>query len=475
MKIREDDYMKKHIAWFFILLLVAAVSGCDMGQTAKPDAAEGTVTGPITGGTKGGPFTATQVNLDEYGYIEEEFFLEGEATAYEAAGELGIDGVWNAVPAEKAPYKTRLLVRRPTNPEAFNGTVVVEWLNVTGGLDADIGFIYAWAELLRGGYGYVGVSVQQIGVSGANGPLSLATPLTKWDPERYGSLHHPGDLFCYDIFTQAGFAISHPGEIDPMQGLDVEHVIAHGQSQSAMRMITYVNAVHPLSNVFDGFFIQSRAGWGASIGSEGDPLLGNGKPVRVREDIDARVLQFFTETELFLALGPSFAARQPDNEHLRTWEVAGAAHVDQYVLGNAGNINNGQAHVVVKAGIRAMHNWLTEGKAPPKGEPIAVNERQNAIARDGHGNALGGIRTPAVDAPVAALSGTGQGLIGALIGLAGSTVPFPSSTLHELYPTHQDYVDKVTESAHAAREAGFMLPEEEAEIIAEAMAAPIPE
>ncbi len=502
--------MKKQFFWLIILMLAVVASGCDLWPPDRPDedpdsVTEGIVTGPITSGSKGGPFTSAQIDLNQYGYVEEEFFLKGEATAYEPEGELGIDGAWSVAPVEKAPYKTRLLVRRPADPKAFNGTVFVEWLNVTGGIDAEVGFIYAWDELLRGGYAYVGVSVQMAGISGANPAARLRTngpmPLTKWDPERYGSLHHPGDLYCYDIFTQAGRAISRPGEVDPMQGLNVERLIAYGQSQSAMRMITYVNALHPLANVFDGFFIQSRAGWGAAIGTEGDPLRGNGNPVRVRADIDARVLQFCTESELFLPIGPFFAARQPDNDHLRTWEVAGTAHMDQFLLGNiddeteggglpgcgmsetlpgcdgGGEINSGPTHIVVKAGIRAMHLWLKEGKAPSIGEPLAANTEHSAIMRDEYGNGMGGIRTPAVDAPIATLNGenTARGeMMATLSMMSGKTIPFTGSQLLELYPTHQYYVDKVTASARAAREAGFILPEEEAVLIAEAMAAPIP-
>ncbi len=504
--------MKKQMVWFVIL--IAVIVGCDQWPPERPgDApgptADGKVTGPVTGGTKGGPFTSAQVDLQPYDYVEEEFFLEGQATAYEPEGELGLDGKWNIVPTKKAPYKTRLLVRRPTDSNRFNGTVIVEWLNVTGGIDADVGFIYSWAELLRGGYGYVGVSVQKAGVTGADDRAAARrsgdgpAPLTIWDPERYSSLHHPGDLYCYDIYSQAGAAIAHPDEVDPMQGLKVERLIAYGQSQSAMRMITYVDAVHPLADVFDGFFIQSRAGWGAAVGSESDPMRGNGKPVRVRDDIDAYVLQFLTESEIFLPLGPAFAARQPDNDHLRTWEVAGTAHMDQFLMSNVGDasqegglpgcgtggllpgcgrsggsINSGPSHIVVKAGIRAMHLWLKEGTAPSKGEPLAVNTEQNGIARDSYGNALGGIRTPAVDVPIATLNGKNktQGeLMTTLSMMAGKTIPFTSSQLIELYPSHQDYVDKVTASARAAREAGFILPEEEEALIAEAMRAPIPQ
>lgn len=498
--------MQKQMRWCVVLMFVVLSIGCDPRSPDRPgdkpnQTFGGVVTGPITGGSKGGPAMAAEFDLEPHGYVEEEFFLEGNATAYTAQGKLGLDGLWGAVPTEKAPYKTRLLVRRPADPNRFNGTVVVEWLNVTGGVDVDPCFAYAWEELLRGGYGYVGVSLQEAGVNGANGaaiPLETeegALPLTQWDSERYSSLHHPGDRFGYDILTQAGNAISRSGKIFPAQGPKVERLIAYGQSQSAMRLITYVNAIQPLANVFDGFFIQSRAQWGAPVGDESGPLVGNGKPVHVRENIDARVLQFVTESELFIPMGPFFNARQPDNDHLRTWEVAGTAHVDQHVfddeqllpgcglvdmlanVGGDGEKNNGPAHIVVKAGIRAMHLWLQDGKAPAHGDPLAVNARKNAIARDAYGNALGGVRTPAVDAPIATLNGTAMDnprLIDILAVMGGKTIPFTSSQLQELYPTHQDYVDKVTAAAGTARKAGFILPEEEAGIIAEAIDAPIP-
>ena len=45
----------------------------------------------------------------------------------------GADGA--VAPAELADYRTRILVYRPADAARFNGTVVVEWLNVSGGLD----------------------------------------------------------------------------------------------------------------------------------------------------------------------------------------------------------------------------------------------------------------------------------------------------------------------------------------------------
>src|SRR5215207_2828535 len=94
-------------------------------------AATPSLTGPITGGARGRPFGGPLLDLGRYGYREEEYFLEGTATRYRPAPgtELGRDGHWQVEPAGTAPYKTRLLVYRPNDPAAFNGTVIVTWNN----------------------------------------------------------------------------------------------------------------------------------------------------------------------------------------------------------------------------------------------------------------------------------------------------------------------------------------------------------
>ncbi|MBP8297691.1 MAG: hypothetical protein KAX84_16380, partial [Burkholderiales bacterium] len=107
---------------------------------ASPAVGQATVTGPVTGGNHGFPGTATPVQLDAYGYVEQEFFLSGVATSYGAVGNWGSDGQWSIAPTSTAPYTTRILVRRPLDPKHFNGTVLVEWLNVSGNVDVDPDF-----------------------------------------------------------------------------------------------------------------------------------------------------------------------------------------------------------------------------------------------------------------------------------------------------------------------------------------------
>jgi len=70
------------------------------------------------------------------GFTEKEYFLDGTATSYRRVGTWGEDGAWGAEPDTAADYTTRVLVRAPADPSRFNGTVVVEWLNVSAGFES---------------------------------------------------------------------------------------------------------------------------------------------------------------------------------------------------------------------------------------------------------------------------------------------------------------------------------------------------
>lgn len=72
------------------------------------------------------------------------------------------------------------------------------------------------------------------------------------NPERYGSLNHPGDSFSYDFFSQAAQALIGPANIEMLPGLSPKRLIAVGDSQSAYRLVTYVNGVDPFVQLFDG-------------------------------------------------------------------------------------------------------------------------------------------------------------------------------------------------------------------------------
>jgi hypothetical protein len=379
-------------------------------------------------------------------------------------------------PASVAPYRTRLVVRRPADPTRFNGAVVVEWLNVTV-VEASPDWTYTHRAIVDAGAAWVGVSVQALGVVGGTSLLSAepgdspAAPsggLRGNDPVRYGTLEHPGDAYAYDIYSQIGAALR-TGPVLP----GVRHVIAAGESQSASYLTTYVNAIQPVANVFDGFFVHSRGSGAARL--EGGTGMQASPGVHVRTDLDAPVMVFETETDV----GPLLDygnARQPDTDLLRVWEVAGTAHADAYLLGGpfpgcTTAVNDGPQHYVATAAVGALLAWVSEGRAPAHGEPIATDPADpTSIQRDERGLARGGIRTPSVDVPVATLTGDSPPDAPVLCRLFGGSTPFDQATLVALYGTTDGYVAAFDAALDQAIAAGFVRAADREEYAAEARA-----
>jgi hypothetical protein len=115
---------------------------------------------------------------------------------------------------------------------------------------------------------------------------------------------------------------------------------------------------------------------------------------------------------------------------------------------------------------------VVDGEPAPVSEPI--EDTQGVIARDELGIALGGVRSPPVDAPTVVLSGDPVPNASVICSLFGSMRDIPPAQLEELYPTHDDYVAAVTNSADAAVAGGFLRAAEADAYIAEAEQASVP-
>ena len=472
-------------------------------MSAASDVAE--LSGPLTEGRLIEPVCPLPVDLAGHGYVEEEFVAAGTARAYRANGPLGLDGAWTVSVADTAPFRTRIVVRRPKGGRRFNGTVVVEWLNVSGGVEAAPDWAYLHDEVLRSSHVYVAVSTQAFGVHGGRGLIE--TPgvvshggLVAAQPARYGALCHPGDRFAFDIFSQVGRALRWGPNRVVLGGHDPRCILAVGQSQSAFFLTTYVDAVHHGAEVYDGFLVHSRGGGAASLegvprrdvtavpsmtepATASAPSEDQAVPVglRIRSDTAVPVLVFETETDL----GPrlDFApARQPDTDRVRTWEVAGTAHADAYLVGSFARalgcpfaVNDGPHHEVVLAALRALERWVTDGTPPPSAPPLRLASLSPpSLARDQFGNAIGGVRTPAVDVPVAALSGEAPVGASVLCSLFGSTTAFGPATLRRLYGSRRTYLGVYVKALDHAVAAGFLLEDDRPGLLARAERTPLP-
>lgn len=432
------------------ILLAAAVAVTLTGGTAGAASESGAaapegvpaVHGPLPGTAPGDPsapdvadthpWMSTVTDLAAAGYVEEEFYLSGEADGYRPSGERVATGV---------PYTTRIIVRRPVDQRRFNGTVLTEWQNVTAGHDLDA--LWSPEQIIREGYAWVGVSAQRVGVDQLRG----------WSPARYGTLDVTGggrftaDELSYDVFAQAGMALTARTGAAPLGPLQPSTVLAVGASQSAARMTDYYDRILPGTEpVFDGYaFIVGTA------------------PSRKG---DEPVFHVLSETDV------RSPARRPDDDRYRRWEVAGTAHsgwhgqeyrrpVLERDLGAAPEyeclrppFSRAPLHHVIAAAYGHLVRWAGDGVGPPSAPPLRFAP-DGTKARDRLGLALGGIRLSQVEAPTALNTGDNAGET--FCFLFGTHVPFERDVLRELYRTHGGYVSAVRRADTRNVRSGYLL------------------
>lgn len=467
---------------FVVVVMSISAWSTSAGSTVRRSVltASATVVGPVTTGHIIEPLSALSSDLAAHGYEENEFFVSGTSVAFKAKSAPS-DGRWRVAPTTSASYETRVIVRRPVSPKKFNGTVVVEWMNVSGGESAPE-WDYLNPMLMRDGYAYVGVSAQSLGVEGGAAVIGTGQPnngLVHDEPSRYGVLHHPGDQYALDMFAQVGRAVrtaSNPSLLGP---LHPRHVVAVGESQSAFYLTSFADAVQPLTHAFDGIFIHSRGGGGVGIGSA-SVKTGLKGGVHIRTDLAVPVFMFETQTDL-TTLGYA-SAQQPNTARIRTWEVAGTSHADAYLVGgNAGilgctqPINNGPQHFVAQAAFVAFDKWVVHHTPPPSPPRFRLASKHPVTyVLDKYGNVVGGVRTPAVDVPLTTLSGQAPAGSTVLCSLFGSSTPLSPATLRSRYGTTANYFAQYRKSLdHAIRE-GFILPADRTALLSQARQVVIP-
>lgn len=433
----------------------------------------GQLIGPLPGG-QGRVFSSPVQDLAARGYTVAEFLLDGTALSPQPAGGVvpGLDGHWDVEWAEPAAYRTRLYVVRPVDPAVFSGVVVVNWQNVTAGVDLGM----PPAEIYRAGHAWVGVTAQRVAITGqaARPGYPATSGLPAWDPDRYGSLHHPGDAWSYDIFT-AAVRLFAPGQgpVGPLGGLTPRILIASGASQSAMRLGSYLNMAQPRERLVDGFLLTVH--WGICPRPPDQTLaesmvpLGDGTCAgtsRIRDDNGVPVLVLCSESEA----RHNLPARQPASDTYRFWEMAGTAHVagDLQALPLGAGLGSRPTpppdltpnrvgwSFMVGAALRHLVAWVGDRVPPPTFAPIDIAAGEPArIRRDEWGNATGGVRLPEIEAATACHRGSNRGHPAG--PLLGETVPFTREQLLTRYPGRAEYLSTWDGAVDALVAAGLDL------------------
>jgi hypothetical protein len=444
-----------------------------------------TVSGPIPSAVGSGgidhAFFASDLDLAARGFVEEEFIYRGRANVYDATVAPGIGARPEPSPTANVvstghPYTTRMVVRRPASPAAFNGTVVVEWLNATSQYDVEALWFRTHEFLMRDGYAWVGITAQ-------SGPVTHPTlGLKAFNPVRYGELDltdggtlTSGDPLSFDVYAQGVQALRSTSVLGGLR-TRVRTVVAAGVSQSAGRLSVFTNAIQPRGRaVADAVLLY--------VGGE-----------RIRTDVELPVFKVLSETEF--AAPPSSSANeisslQPDTHRMRTWAVTGTSHSDwasfavRYALlqrdqptaplrDNCARPSRSRIpdRYTLSAAIHHLATWARHGTAPPTAPAIALDADGLSVQRDARGNALGGLRLAPLAVPVAVDTGVNENPPGGtgLCFLNGTHIPFDRTTRRALYPDRQTYLRLFAHAVARNVDDGYVLPTDAREMLRDAPA-----
>ena len=470
------------VAMSFFAALMVALVGTPSASALNGGVPTPTVTGPIEATPDSYPFLATDIDLDRYGYVEEEFFVEGDAFRYDTGGAIDqtatrID-TGGAEDDGRYPFRTRIVVRRPADPARANGVVVAEWNNVTSTQDVEFNWFGDPFYLLKNGYTFVAVTAQVVGVNA----------LKSFDRPRYRPLTVDGNgtvptgtgldgsALSYDVFgavVKALKGMATDGSPDPLGGITAEKVIASGESQSCGRLATHYNKIEPLHDAIDGYLLTV-------CGSQLRTDRPDDKAVRVLSELENQIQR---TPEAF-----------PDTDAIRHWEVAAGSHLPRLAWDNLDDLLNRDFLTLtvecqkfplslvewpftVNRAIAGLAEWTGGGEAPPiaprgqyvpnpafnPGLPASASNPEVILDRDPFGIAKGAIRYPTVTVPTATNTGINAQAEGStspfslFCGLLGSSTAFSAGTLKSLYSDFGDYMRKYRAASADFAETDFIL------------------
>jgi hypothetical protein len=451
------------------------------------------------------PFLAHLGDLAELGYVEEEYEMSGVGNIYDYVDNEG-QSAEVAISESGVPFVSRMLIRRPADPSAFNGTVYVEILNSTAYWDDDPIWRMSYPSFVSAGSAYVGITSDPLTVNFLRnqwGETEFETrnQIYKSAPrnrDRYQNLSMDRFGQVWDVLSQgAALLKDDDNPNNPMKGFGVERIIQTGYSQSAGFQKTYANSMHSRDveeygfAVYDGYFLGAGGFSAKQINppppGEGDDYVG-ANDLRRFVDVPVPVIRFQTETEM-LAFFQSQSGRQletgePDSPKIRTYELAGGVHVDLQLETTGLLIRERDmgfsaepaacpqpvipisVSYIQSALLRATETWVRDGIEPPPSRLIELGTEINArgkeidvVVFDENDNAVGGLRSPQIEVPIGQYIANPLTLLNDCY-LNGGFIAFDEERFRELYPTDQDYVLATDRAISRAVADGIVLAED---------------
>ncbi len=463
--------------------------------------------------------SAAERLLRQFDYVEEEFFFSGTANVYGPVSFEAVEPgepffitrrPLSTVHQRDVPYKTRALVIRPRETSRFSGVVQAVPVHVLAPTAA------VEPNLLRNGAAWIGVEVNDGARYGTEAiPSGGIAHLRRVNPDRYRDLGITGgdadDWGLPDpVITKAweNMQIQADSPEQSILSQEMFRTLAQGPD-ILLDLVKGLKLGH--QTVLPGFEVRRVYTTGASgsslipnslvnDGHHDRNMLADGRPPidgyliyvgfmakTVKRPRDAILVGFDSELEVLHWRAGAHAIEQPpentDDPRFRYYELPGAGHVFSVPRGDVNHAARDLANVlppglkgltqgdattqyerydkfnapIMWALWAAMYRWVEEGVPMPRTEPITRDRTApDGIARDEHGNALGGLRTPWVDVPdatyVAKLSDDDPNYAG--------MKRFSEEKMLALFGTRDNYERRVGDKLDEMVEQGLLLDED---------------
>ena len=368
--------------------------------------------------------------------------------------------------ANKQPYKTRIVVRRPSDATRFSGLVLAEAMHPSGAAH-----MFEFTSHYTMSSGHAAVEIVTAGLP----------ELVAQNKERYNDLKVEQDQVP-ELLAQVGALLKSNQNDNPLGSRPPRKMILAGTSATAAVLIRYLPAhmvyrTPDLKLIYAGFMPTST---GATV-----------------RQVDVPLIQVPTMTEVNTGTVTARQDGDAGGDQFRLYEFAGMAHVDSRDSVRfrpdpcKSPVSSFPLEAYMSVALHHLFEWVDTGKVPPRAERIlldrSVTNDGSLMALDEHGNARGGIRNPYVDVPTAKLgvrneaaeplvanpsawiaSHGGAKAAAQMCGLAGYQIPLVPDQLRKLYANTKTYQDRVRQRLDELEKAGWSLPVYREAILADA-------
>lgn len=493
-----------------VLSTLAFATGAASAQTLPE------VFGPVAVTTEshifnGAAWQVEPIILEDFGYLEEEFFISGPSNVYE----LAADGSFVPEVLRGGDYTTRIIIRRPADMSEFSGRVVIEMINPSALYDWTAMWAALWERVVSNGDIYVGITSKP----------AVFPALLAFDEQRYAPLSMPNPLpaeqqecgqlpgedgfspnlsreyengLIWDAVTQLSNLLRSDDPSNPV-GAAARQVFLTGESQTGNYAFTYYRYFHETASealgspIFDGYLLE------AAVSTIGAPIHQCAEEITEddpRWELPGRGVPLMMINSAWDAFPVRGTPRKPDSntsdDMSVLWELAGSNHgwrwqylygdADHGDLAAAGMITEDAAweawecapgrievplYMAEKAMYEAMIRWIDFGVAPPTA-PVLDIDAAGGVVMDEDQIPLGGLRLPMVEVPV---STYGPGLA-TLSGDCAEMQMFSTEDLLARYGNRDSYLGLYEQSVWSLVRRGFLLPEDAGALIMQAEQVP---